>query len=147
MLKEKLQSFFKIDRRWIFLVLAVVLFVPIMKPIGLPNKTISPTTQRVFEFIEKQPPGAFILFSLDYDPSTRPELHPMATALVKHAFKKNLRVGVVTYIAGSTGLIEEIFAKVPKELKKTDGLDYVIFPYMPNILAAMTQMASDIYGI
>ena len=146
MLKEKLQHFFKLDRRWIFLVLAVVLFIPIMKPLGLPNKTISPTTQRVYEFIEKQPPGAFILFSLDYDPSTRPELHPMAMALVRHAFRKNLRVGVVTYIAGSTGLIEEIFQKVPREYKKTDGVDYVIFPYMPNILAAMTQMASDLYG-
>ncbi|MBU2033997.1 MAG: DUF475 domain-containing protein, partial [Alphaproteobacteria bacterium] len=55
-------------------------------------------------------------------------------------------LGVVTYIAGSTGLIEEIFQKVPKEYNKVDGVDYVIFAYMPNILAAMTQMASDLYG-
>ena len=41
MLKEKLQKFFKLDRRWIFLLLAIVLFAPIIKPIGLPNKTIA----------------------------------------------------------------------------------------------------------
>lgn len=147
MLKETLQKFFKIDRRWIFLLLAITLFVPIMKPLGLPNKTISPATRRVYESIEKLPAGSFVLFSLDYDPSTRPELHPMAMALVRHAFSRNLRVGVVTYIAGSTGLIEELFSRVPKEYNKTDGNDYVIFPYQPNILAVMTQMSSDIYGI
>ncbi len=147
MLKENLQKFFKIDRRWIFLLLAVCIFVPIMKPLGLPNKTIAPETKRVYDYIEKLPPGSFVLFSLDYDPSTRPELHPMATAIVKHAFRKNLRVGVVTYIPGATGMIEEIFETVGKEYNKTDGKDYVIFPYMPNIVAAMTQMASDIYGM
>ncbi|OGS12901.1 MAG: hypothetical protein A2234_10995 [Elusimicrobia bacterium RIFOXYA2_FULL_58_8] len=147
MLKEQLQKFFKIDRRWIFLLLAVTLFVPIMKPLGLPNKTISPATKRVYENLEKLPAGSFVLFSLDYDPSTRPELHPMATALVRHAFSRNLKVGVVTYIAGSTGLIEELFAKVSREYNKVDGQDYVIFPYQPNILAVLTQMSSDLYGI
>jgi len=147
MLKETLQKFFKIDRRWIFLLLAVTLFIPIVKPIGLPNKSISQATTRVYDNIEKLPAGSFVLLSLDYDPSTRPELHPMAMALVRHAFSRNLRVGVVTYIAGSTGLIEELFAKVSKEYKKTDGKDYVILPYQPNILAVMTQMSSDLYGI
>ena len=147
MLKETLQKFFKIDRRWIFLLLAVTLIVPIVKPLGLPNKSISQATTRVYESLEKIPAGSFVLFSLDYDPSTRPELHPMAMALVRHAFSKNLRVGVVTYIAGSTGLIEELFAKVSKEYNKKDGTDYVILPYQPNILAVLTQMSSDLYGI
>ena len=147
MLKENLQKFLKIDRRWIFLALTVVFFVPIIRPLGLPNKTISPATRRVYESIEKIPPGSFLMLSLDYDPSTRPELHPMAMALVRQAFKKNLRVGVVTYISGATGLIEDIFEKTAKEYKKTDGKDYAIFPYTPNYLAAMTQMASDLYGI
>lgn len=147
MLKEKLQKFFKIDRRWIFLLLTVVLFVPIMRPLGLPNKTIAPATHRVYQAIEALPPGSFLLLSLDYDPSTRPELHPMSMALVKHAFKRNLRVGVVTYISGSAGLIEDVFENTAKAYNKTDGKDYVIMPYMPNYLAAMTQMASDMYGI
>ena len=147
MLKETLQKFFKIDRRWIFLLLAITLLVPIMKPIGLPNKSISEATRRVYGNIEKLPAGSFLLLSLDYDPSTRPELHPMAMALVRHAFSRNLRVGVVTYIAGSTGLIEELFAGVSREYKKSDGKDYVILPYQPNILAVLTQMSSDLYGI
>lgn len=147
MFKETLQKFFKIDRRWIFLLLTVTLAVPIIKPIGLPNKTISPATQRVFDSMDKLPAGSFVLVSLDYDPSTRPELHPMAVALVRHAFKKDLRVCVVTFLAGSTGLIEDVFATVSPEYGKVYGTDYVIFPYMPNVLAVITQMASDLYGI
>ncbi|MBI4800913.1 MAG: hypothetical protein HY796_00130 [Elusimicrobia bacterium] len=147
MLKEKLEKFFKIDRRCIFLVLAVVLFAPIMKPLGLPNKTIARDTRNAYEFMDKLPAGSFVLFSLDYDPSTRPELHPQAIAMIRHAFKKNLRVGVVTFIAGSTGLIEQIFQTVPGEYNKVNGADYVIFPYMANPVAVMTQMASDLYGI
>ena len=147
MLKEKLEKFFKIDRRWIFLVLTVVLFAPIIKPIGLPNKTISRDVQHTYDFMDKLPAGSFVLFSLDYDPSTRPELHPQAVAMIRHAFRNNLRVGVVTFIAGSTGLIGQIFEKVPGEYKKVNGTDYVLFPYMANPLAVMTQMSSDIYGI
>ena len=147
MLKEKLQKFFKIDRRWIFLLLAIALFLPIVHPLNLPNKSVAPETKRVYDYIEGLTPGSFVLLSLDYDPSTRPELHPMAMAVARHALKRGLRVGVVTFIPGSTGLIEDIFATVSKQYSKVDGKDYVILPYMPNIVAAMTQMASDMYGI
>lgn len=146
-MKETLQKFFKIDRRWIFLVLAIVLFAPIIKPIGLPNKTISKDVQHSFNYIDKLPEGSFVMFSLDYDPSTRPELHPQAVAAIRHCFSKNLRVGVVTYIPGSTGLIQQIFEKMPKDYSKVYGKDYAIFPYMANPVAVMTQMASDFYGI
>ncbi|MCX5791200.1 MAG: hypothetical protein NTY45_03130 [Elusimicrobia bacterium] len=147
MLKEKLQKFFKLDRRWIFLLLAIVLFAPIIKPIGLPNKTISRDVQNAYTYMDTLAPGSFVLFSLDYDPSTRPELQPQAIAMIRHAFQKNLRVGVVTYIAGATGLIQQAFEKVPKEYNKVYGKDYVIFPYMANAVAVLTQMSSDFYGI
>jgi hypothetical protein len=147
MLKKTLEKLFKIDRQWLFLMLAVSIFIPIVKPLGLPNKNISDSVKSVYDRMDALPPGSFVLLSLDYDPSTRPELHPMAMALVRHAFSKNLRVGVVTFIPGSTGLIDEVFEKLPGEYHKTYGKDYVIFPYQPNIIAVLTQMASNIYGI
>lgn len=147
MFKEKLEGMLKIDRRWIFLALTLVLFLAIMRPLGLINKKIARDSQNAYDFLDKVPAGSFVLFSLDYDPSTSPELHPQAMAMIRHAFRNNLRVGVVTYIAGATGLIEQIFSVVPGEFNKKNGTDYVVFPYQPNHLAAMTQMASDIYVI
>lgn len=147
MLKDKLNAILKIDRRWIFLALTLVLFGAIMHPLGLLSKNIARDTQNAYDFMDKIPAGSFILLDLDYDPSTAPELSPQAKAVARHAFRNNLRVGVVTYSAGATGLIEQLFAVVPGEFKKEYGKDYVIFPYQPNAVAVMTQMASDFYGI
>ncbi len=147
MLKDKLNAVLKIDRRWIFLALAVVLFGAIMHPLGLISNKISRDTQSAYDFMNKLPAGSFVILSLDYDPATSPELNPQAMAVARHAFSKDLRVGVVTYAAGATALIEKVFSVVPGEFKKEYGRDYVIFPYQPNAVAALTQMASDIYGI
>ncbi len=147
MLKEKLNAILKIDRRWIFLALTLVLFGAIMHPLGLINKKISKDTQNAYDFMDKLPAGSFVLLDLDYDPATSPELSPQAVAVVRHAFRNNLRLGVVTYGAGATGLIEQLFSVVPAEFKKEYGKDYLIFPYQPNVVAVMTQLASDIYGI
>ena len=147
MLKEKLNAILKIDRRWIFLALAVVLFGAILRPLGLINKKISRDTQNAYDFMDKLPAGSFVILSLDYDPATSPELNPQAMAVARHAFRNNLRVGVVTYAPGATALIEQLFSVVPGEFKKEYGKDYVLFPYQPNVVAALTQMASDFYGM
>ena len=147
MLKDKLQAVLKIDRRWIFLALALVLFGAIIHPLGLINKKVAVDTQNAYDFIDSIPAGSFVLVSLDYDPATAPELNPQATALVRHLFRNNLRIGVVTYLPGSTGLIDQLFAKVPAEFHKEYGKDYVLFPYQPNAVAVLTQMSSNLYGI
>ncbi|MBI4656095.1 MAG: hypothetical protein HY746_05010 [Elusimicrobia bacterium] len=117
MRKEMLEKFLKIDRRIIFLLLTLVLFIPIVKPLNLPIGAVSVDTKK------------------------------QATAIVRHCFKKDLRVGVITFIAGATGLIEEIFEKVPQEYRKEYGKDYVIFPYQADYSAVLTQMGFDLYQI
>ncbi|GAB4031654.1 MAG: hypothetical protein Fur0012_09220 [Elusimicrobiota bacterium] len=146
-MKETIQKLLKIDRRYLFLLLTLSILIPIIKPLGLPNKSISKDVQNVYNFVDSLPAGSAIICSLDYDPSTAPELHPQSVAIVKHAFKKNLRVIVLTYIPGSTGLIDQLFEKLPAEYGKKYGEDYVVLPYMANIVAAMTQMNSNIYSM
>ncbi|MCK5106665.1 MAG: hypothetical protein KAQ76_03810 [Elusimicrobiales bacterium] len=135
------------DRRLIFALLTILMFIPLIKPLGLPNKSIGVSGQQVYDFIEKLKPGGFVLISLDYDPSTRPELHPQAKAVIRHCFSKDLRVAVMTFLPGATGLIEEIFATIPKEYNKKEGIDYVILPFQPGYIAVMTQLGSNIYSI
>ncbi|MBU2530977.1 MAG: hypothetical protein KKD35_08085 [Elusimicrobia bacterium] len=147
MLRKYTDKFLKMDRRIIFALLTLMLFIPLIKPLGLPNKTVGVSTQQVHDFIENMKPGSFILISLDYDPSTRPELHPQAKTVISHCFRKDVRVAVMTFLPGATGLIEEIFATIPKEYNKKEGIDYVVLPYQPNPVAIMTQLGSDIYTI
>jgi len=148
-MKNIIEKILKIDRRLIFLALTILLVFPIVRPLGLPNKNIGNEVKALYEKIESLPAGSFIMLSLDYDPATRPELHPQAVAVVKHALRKDLRVMILTLNAGATGLIDEIGERIPKDIApaKKYGTDYVILPYQPNPVAIMTQMGMDLYQI
>ena len=148
-MKNFFEKLLKIDRRLIFLTLTLLLFIPIVRPLGLPNKNIGTEVKVLYDRIEALPPGSFVLLSIDYDPGTRPELHPQAIAVLRHAFRKDLRVGMLTLIPGATGLVEELAERIPKDIAPTKvyGKDYVILPYQPNPAAVMTQMGMDLYKI
>ncbi|MCS6896672.1 MAG: hypothetical protein NZM29_01755, partial [Nitrospira sp.] len=85
----------KIDRRVIFLIIGLCTLVPLLYPVGLPIK-ISPEVRGVYDYVEAMPEGSVLLLSLDFDPSSKPELYPQAVALLRHAFRKNLRVIAMT---------------------------------------------------
>ena len=76
----------RIDRRIIFLVIGLCT-LPLLFPVGLPIK-ISSEVRGVYDYIEGLPEGSVFLLSLDFDPASKPELHPQAIAILRHAFKK-----------------------------------------------------------
>ena len=110
----------KIDRRVIFLVIGLCTLLPLLYPVGLPIK-ISPEVRGIYDYIEKLPEGAVILLSLDFDPASKPELHPQAIALLRHAFRKNLRVVAMTLWVSGTGMADQLVTQVAKEMGKTEA--------------------------
>ena len=50
----------KVDRRWIFLMIALVVLIPLLYPISLPIRATA-TTQQVYDAIEKLPHGSKVL--------------------------------------------------------------------------------------
>ena len=93
----------KIDRRIIFLVIGVCTLLPLLYPVGLPIK-ISPEVRSIYDYIETLPERSVFLLSIDFDPASKPELHPQAIALLRHAFRKNLRVVAMTLWVSGTGM-------------------------------------------
>ena len=146
-MKTYIEKLLKIDRRLIFLALTLLLEFPIIRPLGLPNVNLGTEVISLYNKIESLPPRTFILISLDYDPATRPELHPQAVAILRHAMRKDLRVGMLTLNAGATGLIEELGERIPRDIApgKVYGKDYVILPYQPNPVAVLTQLGMDLH--
>ncbi|HBA60797.1 MAG TPA: hypothetical protein DCZ92_08255 [Elusimicrobia bacterium] len=146
-MKTYIEKLLKIDRRLIFLALTLLLVFPIIRPLGLPNVNLGTEVISLYNKIESLPPRTFILISLDYDPATRPELHPQAVAILRHAMRKDLRVGMLTLNAGATGLIEELGERIPRDIApgKVYGKDYVILPYQPNPVAVLTQLGMDLH--
>lgn len=146
-MKKAIERLLKLDRRFFFILLALAIFIPVVKPLNLPNKYPAKEVRTVYNAIDNLPEGSFVLLGIDYEPATRPELFPQTVAVLRHAFRKNLRVAVMYFVPAASGIIEEIFADIPKEYGKQYGKDYVIFPYQPNYIAVLTQMGNDIYAI
>jgi len=137
----------KLDRRWLFLFLTIVILIPIMRPTSMEMQSISSPVKGAYDFIEALDENSFVLLSLDFDPGTRPELYPQALALCKHLMKKNLRVALTTFNAGAPGIMTEFKDTILEQMPdKEYGKDIVMLPYRAVFLATVTQLATDIYA-
>ncbi len=133
-----------IDRRIIFLVIGVCTLLPLLYPVGLAIK-VSPEVRGVYDYIEALPEGSIFLLSMDYDPASKPELYPQAVALLRHAFRKNLRVIGMTLWLPGTGLAEQVMTKVAGEMGKVSGKDYVFLGWSPGSGSLIINMGQDLY--
>lgn len=136
----------RIDRRWIFLAVALVVSAPLL--LGLHSKVdITPPVQSTYDTIEHLPAGSVILVSIDYDASTMPENQPMLLAVLRHAFKKDLRVILMGHWplglpVGTLGLDQ-----VAREMHKTYGKDYVNLGYRPGVNAVIVNIGTEIRNV
>jgi hypothetical protein len=133
-----------IDRRIIFLVIGLCTLIPLLYPVGLAIK-VSPEVKSVYDYIEALPEGSVFLLSLDFDPASKPELYPQAVALMRHAFKKNLRVIGMTLWLPGTGMANEVVSRVAREEGKVAGKDYVFLGWSPGGSSVIINMGQDLY--
>lgn len=135
----------KIDRRIIFLVIGLCTLLPLLYPVGLPIK-ISSEVRGVYNHIESLPERAVFFMSFDFDPASKPELHPQAIALLRHAFRKNLRVVTMTLWVTGTGLADQIVTQVAKEMGKENGKDYVFLGWSPGNTAVIINLGQNLHN-
>lgn len=135
----------KIDRRIIFLVVIIAVAIPIIFPLKLPVY-ITNEVRGVYDVIEKLPPGSAIMLVFDYEPASTPELDPMAIAILKHCYSRNLRViGTTTYASGS-GIAEKWVTTIGKQYGKVNGIDYVNLGYKAGGYAVVIGLGTDLYN-
>ena len=79
----KLESLVSLDRRIIYLLIAIGTTIPILIPIGFPVSS-TPPVRSLFEKIETLGPDNVLLVSFDYGPTTAPENSPMVEAVLRH---------------------------------------------------------------
>jgi hypothetical protein len=134
-----------LDRRWIYLFVAVSTITPIIVPIGLPVTTTD-STRRSFEFIERLKPGDVVWLSFDYGPSSAPENDPMADAFLRQCFIRKLKVIVsVLYPLGGLGLANNTLARITPEFPGLRyGEDYVNLGYKDGAAAVMRSLGESI---
>lgn len=84
-----------VDRRWIFIIIAIVVMYPLFKPLGLPIRPTA-SSQQVYNVIDALPEGSKVLLSCEYGPSTKPEIHPMVIGVLRHLFPKIMNNTITT---------------------------------------------------
>jgi hypothetical protein len=145
----------KIDRRVIFCLIALAVALPLLRPMGLPIH-VTPYAQSLYDAVDEIPPnGPPLLLSMDFSPQVLPELYPMAIAILRHCFARNISViGMSLYPEGA-GLGELAITQVAEEYGKKSGIDYTFLGYKPGYFVVILNMGenlreqfpTDYYGV
>lgn len=121
---EKMMS---IDRRWIFLLLAVVVIGTYAVSFEIPIR-VNSEVRSIYDFIDKLQPGQIIYLGVDYDPSNQAELHPMAYAVMEHAFRKNLKIIFCTLSQYGPGMVDGAIKDITDSLRVEKTYNGVTYP-------------------
>ena len=121
-----------IDRKFIFVLIALAVLIPLLYPnlIELPIK-VDKNTKIVFNSISELKSGDKVLLSFAYGASTKPEVHPMAIALLKHLFAKDIKVYIVSLWPESPIMANQAIKEIidTKLFNLEEGVDYALFDY------------------
>lgn len=142
-MKNFWQLLANVDRRALYLLLALSVALPlILKP--KTQVRISEPVRDAFNAVDRLPAGSVVMISIDFDPSSAPEVQPMLVAILRHAFKKNLKVVVIGQLALGLPMAEIALAEVAPDMGKEYGRDYVNLGYRPGYTAMMVGMGREI---
>ena len=82
-----LKKIMQIDRRIIFILVALAVIIPTLLKVSFPI-TVSEPPRKLYDYIEDLPSGSTVLIAFDYGPSSMAELQPMGMAFLRHCFRK-----------------------------------------------------------
>ena len=140
----------EIDRRYIFILIALSVLIPLVKSdwIKMPIKTTQ-NTQIVFDELSKLKAGDKILVSFEYGASTKPEIHPMAIALLNQMFSKGIKVYIISLWPEGVIMAKDVITNVidSEIFQLVDGVDYVMFDYKVGGEIVIKNIASDFRGV
>ena len=138
----------KLDRRWLFLIVGLLVLGPLLRPLGLPLGSSRPVSM-FHDAIEAIPDGSLVLMSCDYDPGAKPELVPMTRTAFRHLMEKRCRVVITCLWPGGPGLVDQTIESVAEEMRAAGhpleyGRDYVDLGYKAGYEAVMVLMGKGI---
>ena len=140
---EKLMN---IDRRIIFILVALAVIIPSLMEVSFPI-TVSQPTRSAYDYIEAMPPGSTLMIGFNYGPSSLAELHPMAKAVIHHCFQKKIRVIGMTLLAEAATLGDEMLHDAALEAGAVYGEDYVYLGFRPGATQVLLGMGTAIDSV
>ncbi|PKN78725.1 MAG: hypothetical protein CVU48_07565 [Candidatus Cloacimonetes bacterium HGW-Cloacimonetes-1] len=140
---EKIQA---LDRRYIYIVVALAIIIPLMIPYNSDNVT-TPPTENIYQMIDSFSgrEDRAVLLSFYHDASTMPELYPMEVAILRHCFERKIKVFTLTWFPSGAPIIDYAINSVKEEFRDIKpGVDYCNFGYKPQAFAMIIGMGDNI---
>jgi hypothetical protein len=134
----------QLDRRWVFLFLAIVCVIAYASSFEVPI-LVEPEVRSIFQFIDTLPKGSVVFVPMDYDPGSMAELHPMTYAIVEQCWRKEMKVLITALSQNGPGMADQAIRAIVDSLKVprtyngvsypareiVNGVDYVFLGYKP----------------
>ena len=133
----------RLDRRWLFLIMGILVLFPLIRPLHLPLRPSSPVKAFAHE-IDQLKPGSTVLMPCDYDPGARPEMVPMTQTALRQLFRKHCKVIVTVLWPGGPALVDQVLHQVAAEEHKVYGVDYLDLGYQSGNEAVMVHMGQGV---
>jgi hypothetical protein len=139
-----LNRFLTMDRRWIFVGMALSILFPMLVPISCGTSTVEKRVQDLFDSIEAIETGSTVLVSADFDPASRPELEPFYRANLHHLFRKDVKIVMITLWEFAPALVVPIMEEIAEEYGKEYGKDWAFLGYKPGKELAIKAIGENI---
>jgi hypothetical protein len=139
-----MKKVFNLDRRIIFLFIFLSVLIPLMIDFKLPIKA-GRNVQIVYDKIETvAAKNGTILVSFDFDTASKPELEPMARAVIAHAMMRNVKVVAMGNWPNGVELAKETMRSLAQEYNKVEGTDWAYLGYKPGAAIVIISMGRDL---
>jgi len=143
MQRATLKKLLDLDRRWIFLMVLICAigarFIDFDLPV-FPKASVKTMYDKIEEVAAK---NGTILISMDYDPSSKPELEPLSRALLRHAFSRKVKVIAMTHNPNGQRLAQTVLEESAAEFDVKYGEDYVLLGYKAGGGTLVINMGQD----
>ncbi|MBD3371010.1 hypothetical protein GF402_11710 [Candidatus Fermentibacteria bacterium] len=133
----------EIDRRIIFVLIALAVLVPLALKLAFPIPVGKGPSKDFFDSVDSLPPESVVLMSFDYDPSTKPELHPMAIAIVQHLMSTDVNLVAMALWPQGASLAQEILVEISDSLGREQYHDWVNLGYKTGGLVLIARLGSS----
>jgi hypothetical protein len=134
-----------IDRRYLYLLVFIVVSIPLLYPLKLPIP-IGEHAKRFYDKIQSLSAGSIVIIAFDYGPSTRPENFPQSEGALFHAKERGCKIVALAFWASGAPIGDEAlknlygsdFPDVPEY-----GTEVVYLGYVPGNEVGMQTFGDD----
>jgi hypothetical protein len=137
----------KVDRRVIYILMALSVLIPLVLKLDFPIPVGNGPSMALYDFIDQLPEGSTVIVSFDYDPSTKAELQPMAVALSRHLFSRHIRIIGMALWPQGVSLGQQAMSAVGDSIGAEQYSDWVMLGYTVGGGVSVLRMGSSIQAV